>query len=157
MKKVFSGLIVFGCVSGSVYPMSPCVTKEGTEPSSFQAVPRVSEYKRMAETEENLDALLRIASLAKRNEYSEAFDIALEKIKARSDLDFIVNHLMSFTVEGNPKKLNKIVCYRNREKMYLLLDLLRAKIPSLKTTKDRRICKKFYRMFCSGIVKVTSE
>ncbi len=157
MKKIFCGLVVFWCMDGTVYSMFPYVTKVSTEPSSFQAVPRVNEYKRMAETEENLDTLLKIASLAKRNEYSEAFDIALEKIKAKSDMDFIVNHLISFTIKGNPERLNKIACYRNREMMYLLLDLFRAKIPSLKTREDKRVCKKFYRMFCSGIVKITSR
>jgi len=137
--------------------MSPCSKEKNTESCSFPAVSRVHEYKRMAETEENLDILLKIASLAKRNDYYEAYNIALEKIKTKSDLDFIVNHLISFTINGNPERLNKIACYRNREKMYLLLDLFRAKIPSLKTEEDKRVCKKFYRMFCSGIKKLTTR
>ncbi|ORX81753.1 hypothetical protein BCR32DRAFT_327204 [Anaeromyces robustus] len=134
----------------------PYTIKKIVEPSSFQAVPRESEYRRMAEMEENLDILLKIASLAKRNGYFEAFNIALEKMEAKSDMDFVVSHLMRFTIKRNPERLNKIACYRNREMMYLLLDLLRAKIPSLKTRKDKRVCKKFYRMFCSGIAKITS-
>ena len=135
--------------------LSVYITQRNAGTCSFH--PNMDKFKHMAETEENLDALLKIALQAKRNNYYEVYDFVLQKIKTKSDLDFVVDNLMKFTINENPKRLNKIACYRNREMLYLLLDLLRINLKLSKTKKEKNICNNLYRIFCSGIAQFTDS
>jgi len=64
---------------------------------------------------------------------------------------------MNFTINKNPKKLNKIVCYQHREEMYLLLDLSKEKYLLLETKEEKKVWKKFYKMFCFGITQISTK
>lgn len=104
-------------------------------------------FKELASRENDLNALVDLAAISKRNDYEEAYKIALEKLRSNTSMDFIVNRLLEFCIDNNPTNLKKVYFFQNNEKIYLLLDLFKGKISS----ENRKECTQFYKMFKTGI------
>ena len=104
-------------------------------------------FKELANRENDLNVLVDLAAISKRNDYEEAYKIALEKLRNSTSMDFIVNRLLEFCIDNNPTNLKKVYFFQNNEKIYLLLDLFKGKI----SFENRKECTRFYKMFKIGI------